>query len=57
MNIRSVRGTPFSFGEGLGMRPLHSITTAQVSDTTMLNSSTTAGTIKLKLNIIPSITT
>ncbi len=77
MNIRFVCGTPFSFGEGPGMRLnklrmesgelrmlytliasknksthnsklkthnlMNSITTAQVSDTTMLNSSNTAG--------------
>ncbi len=47
MNIRFVRGTPFSKGEGPGMRQLNSITTVQVSDTTMLNSSTTAGNKKV----------
>ncbi len=42
-NIRFVSGAPFSFGEGMGKRQPNSITAVQVSDTTMLNSSTTAG--------------
>ncbi len=46
MNIRFVCGTPFSKGEGPGMRQLNRITTVQVSDTTMLNSSTSAGPTK-----------
>ncbi len=42
-NIRFVRGTPFSFGEGLGIRQLNSIPAVQVSDTTMLNQGSAAG--------------
>ncbi len=53
MNIRFVHGTPFSFGEGLGMRQPHSIPAVQVSDTTLLNSSTTAGP---KKNLIQKLT-
>ncbi len=47
MNIRFVRGTPFSFGEGPGMRQLTSITTVQVCDATKAKCLFLAGPIIL----------